>query len=137
MRAPQGTDNATVERFANGAWTALETLPVGIVSMFQANPTDIGDLALIVAGVSQPGSAGPGTSVSLGTPGVDVGSTGIDPLIIFGVGAIALWLLVFAFVVWQRVRPAPAPGVPVKRARDRIPSKQRPPKRPGSGRSNE
>jgi hypothetical protein len=139
MRAPQGTDTATIERYANGAWTAMETLPVGIVSIFQTDPTVLGDIAIITGAPAQPGSSGaqgtegPGTPTPLPPTG---GPFGIDPLIIFGVTAVVLWLLVFGFIVWQRVRPAPPPGAPVKRARDRIPPKQRPPRRPGSGRPN-
>jgi hypothetical protein len=117
LRAPQGTVTATIERYANGAWTEMETIPAGIVSVFQSDPTALGDIAMITGGA---------------TP-----SAGIDPLIIFGVTAIVLWLLVFGFIVWQRVRPAPPPGSPVKRARARLPSKQRPPSRPDSGRPNQ
>jgi hypothetical protein len=117
----------------------METLPVGIVSIFQTDPTVLGDIAIITGAPAQPGSSGaqgtegPGTPTPLPPTG---GPFGIDPLIIFGVTAVVLWLLVFGFIVWQRVRPAPPPGAPVKRARDRIPPKQRPPRRPGSGRPN-
>ena len=117
MRAPEGFDNATLERYDNGTWTAFETLPVGVVSMFQANVTALGDIALIAQGAAP----GPGGSTS-----------GIDPVVFFGVGAVALWLLVFAFIAWRRLRPDPIPAA-ASRGRT-IPSKQRPPKRPGSGR---
>ncbi|HYK96184.1 MAG TPA: hypothetical protein VE011_10015 [Candidatus Dormibacteraeota bacterium] len=127
MRAPEGTDTATLMQFAGGTWSAMQTVPVSIVSMYQSNPTALGDIAVVVAG----------TPTASGTPGPDVGGSAIDPVVIFGVGAIVLWLLVFGFVVWQRVRPAPTPaaarggrkGVPSKQQ----PSKQRPPRRPGSG----
>jgi hypothetical protein len=129
MRAPEGTDTATLMRFAGGAWAEMDTLPVGIVSMFQSNPTGLGDIAVVVSG----------TSTGSGTPGPGLGNQGIDPVVIFGVGAVLLWLLVFGFIVWQRVRPAPPPGPPARGTRKGIPSKQppakqRPPRRPGSGR---
>lgn len=128
MRAPEGTDVATLMRFAGGAWTGMDTLPVGVVSMYQSNPTALGDIAVV----------GAGTPTASGVPGPDIGGGGIDPVVIFGVGAVLLWLLVFGFIVWQRVRPTPTPspargsrkGIPSKQA----PSKQRPPRRPGSGR---
>jgi hypothetical protein len=127
MRAPEGTDTAILMRFAGGTWSAMDTLPVGAVSMFQSNPTALGDIAVVVTG----GPTGPGTPTA----------PGIDPVVIFGVGAVGLWLLVFAFIVWQRVRPAPQPGVRARGRRRGIPSKQpppkqRPPRRPGSGRPN-
>jgi len=126
MRAPDGTDaSATLERFSGGAWANMETLPVGIVSMYQSNPTGLGDIAVVTAS-----NAGPGSSGSV-QPGV--APSGIDPVVFFGVGAVALWLLVFGFIVWQRVRPAPVPSPAGRSARNRIPSKQRPPRRPGSG----
>jgi hypothetical protein len=129
MRAPEGTDTATLMRFAGGAWADMDTLPVGIVSMFHSNPTALGDIAVVVTGAS----------TGSGTPGPGLGTQGIDPVVIFGVGAVLLWLLVFGFVVWQRVRPAPPPGLPARGNRKGIPSKQppanqRPPRRPGSGR---
>ena len=121
MRAPEGTDTGTLERYDNGTWTALETLPVGVVSMFQANVAALGDVAVIVKGSSTPGGGGPG-------------GAGIDPVVLFGVGAVGLWLVVFAFIAWRRVRPDP---VPARASRNKgIPSKQRPPKRPGSGRTS-
>jgi uncharacterized RDD family membrane protein YckC len=138
MRAPLGIDTATLQRFAGGTWIEMDSLPVGIVSMFQSNPTALGDIAVVtVAGV---GLHTPGP----GAPGPDLGASGIDPVVIFGVGAVALWLLVFGFVVWQRVRPAPAPGLPARGTSKGVPSKQaptkqaptkqRPPRRPGPGR---
>jgi hypothetical protein len=122
MRAPDGTDTATLMRFAGGAWAEMDTLPVGVVSMFTSNPTALGVIAVVTTGASP----GPGTATA----------PGIDPVVIFGVGAVALWLLIFGFIVWQRVRPAPQPGVPARGRRRGIPSKQRPPRRPGSGRQN-
>lgn len=122
MRAPDGTGDASLQRYAGGSWIDLQTLPVGVQSMFQANPTALGDIALV------------SPAAGSGTPGL--GENGIDPAVLFGVGAIALWLLVFAFVVWQRVRPAPPPGLPARGKGKGIPSKQRPPRRPGSGSRN-
>ncbi|HEY4227136.1 MAG TPA: hypothetical protein VGM49_02270, partial [Candidatus Limnocylindrales bacterium] len=135
MRAPDGTDTAKLEVFSGGTWLDMDTLPVGIVSMFQSNPTTLGDIAVVTASNVGPGSPGPGSSESvLGLPGV--APPGIDPVIIFGVGAVALWLLVFGFIVWQRVRPAPSPSPPARGHRNRSPAKQRPPRRPGPGSDN-
>jgi hypothetical protein len=132
MRAPLGTDTATLQRFAGGTWTEMDSLPVGIVSMFQSNPTALGDIALVTVAGSGLHTPGPGS-------GSDVGASGIDPVVIFGVGAVALWLLVFGFVVWQRVRPAPPAGLPARGSRKgnpskQAPTKQRPPRGPGPGR---
>jgi len=132
MRAPDGTDTANLMRYAGGAWVQMDTLPVGVISMFQSNPTALGDIAVVVAGgPTATGGTGPGAPAA----------PGIDPVVFFGVGAVALWLLVFGFIVWQRVRPAPQPGMPARGQRTHIPSKQapskqRPPRRPGSGREN-
>jgi hypothetical protein len=132
MRAPLGIDSATLERFAGGTWTEMDSLPVSIVSMIQSNPTALGDIALVTVAGSGLHTPGPGS-------GSDVGASGIDPVVVFGVGAVALWLLVFAFVVWQRVRPTPPPGLPARGSRKGVPSKQaptkqRPSRRPGAGR---
>jgi hypothetical protein len=131
LRAPEGTDSATLMRFAGGTWANMDTLPVGTVSMFQSNPTALGDIAVVAGGTP--------TESGSGAPGRGLGASGIDPVVIFGVGAVLLWLLVFGFIVWQRVRPAPPPGLPAGGNRKGIPSKQppakqRPPRRPGSGR---
>lgn len=116
MRAPDGTTDAILKRFVDGAWTDLETLPVGVVSMYQTNAKALGDIAVVVGG--SPGPAGPG----------------LDPLIPVAVGALLLWLLVFGFVVWRRTRPLPPPGMPARRGG--IPSKRPGRRRPRSGRSD-
>lgn len=118
MRAPDGTTDAILKRFVDGAWADLETLPVGVVSMYQTNAKALGDIAVIAAGSSAP--AGPG----------------LDPLIPVAVGALLLWLLVFGFVVWRRTRPLPPPGMPARNARGRVLSKQPGKRRPRSGRSD-
>ena len=134
MRAPDGTGDGTIRRSVNGTWAELQTLPVGIVSMFQTNPTALGDLAVIVPG-SPAAASGPGASGAYG-PLVIPTTPGLDPLVVFGVGALVLWLVVFGIVVWSRIRPLPAPGGAAGKPRSRTPATQKPPKRPRSGRSD-
>jgi hypothetical protein len=119
LRGPDGTGDGGLQLYTAGAWTDMQTVPAGVVDQFQANPTALGDIAIVTAGGAAPTASG------------------IDPVVIFGVGALALWLLVFAFIVWQRVRPAPVPGTRGRGARTGHPSKLRPPRRPGSGSMSE
>jgi hypothetical protein len=115
MRAPDGTGDATIERFAGGAWEDVETLPVGIVSSFQTNPTALGDLAVVVAApVAQPGP---------------------DLVLILGAGAVVALVggLAFLFFFVKPGGTAPPPR-PVAGSRS-VPSKHKGPRRPPPGRT--
>jgi hypothetical protein len=50
LRGPGHLLDATVERFADGAWQPLKTVPAGFTSMFLAVVTDFGDFALVAPG---------------------------------------------------------------------------------------
>ncbi|HEY7526300.1 MAG TPA: hypothetical protein VIA82_05670 [Candidatus Limnocylindria bacterium] len=48
LRAPDGVSNCMIVRFDEGTWSPLPTQPVsGQLSMFLANPTRLGDFALL------------------------------------------------------------------------------------------
>lgn len=119
LRAPDGVEAATIKRFAAGAWIDIETLHAGVLAMYQANPTAVGDYAVITVA-----DAGPG------------------PIVIVGATVLAALLLVGLFV-YLRMRRARARAVPIIRRRrsgtlqipSRVPSKRRAPRRPPSGRS--
>jgi hypothetical protein len=55
LRAPDGVEAATIKRFANGAWTDVQTLHAGNFAIYQANPTALGDYAVISVPDSGPG----------------------------------------------------------------------------------
>jgi hypothetical protein len=118
LRAPDGIEIATLKRFADGTWTDVETLHAGVVGMYQANATVMGDYAVIAT---------------------DAADSGLDLTVVaLGVG-IALVVAAFIGLLVVRARPAPSPvprpgraGVP-----GRIPSKRKRPRRPPTGRSDE
>ena len=116
LRAPDGVIEAEIMRFVNGAWVDVETVHAGMVGLYQTNANVLGDFAVIAGASSQP-------------------VAGVDPLIILGGGALFVWVLVVAFVVWRRTRPAPIPGTTAA-TRGRIPSKRKAPRRPPPGRSD-
>jgi hypothetical protein len=123
LRAPDGTGEATIERFADGAWEDVLTVPLAIVSMFQANPTALGDLAVVE------GPPGP----------ADQSGLGVNAPWILGGGAVVA-LIAGIVLLFFFVKPigGTTPAPPAERPR-RVPSKQKsPPKgppRPKSGRS--
>jgi hypothetical protein len=114
LRAPDDVGEATLQRYAGGQWTVVETIHVPLTGGFQANPKVLGDYALIVAG--EPAAAGP------------------DTVLILGGVALVLLLAGIAFLFF-RVRPANAP-IPVQPPGSRVPSKRKSPRRPSGGRSN-
>jgi hypothetical protein len=110
LRAPDGTGEAVLKRYADGAWQDVDTNHAGILNSFQTNATDMGDYAVIEITDQGPG---------------------IDPLVVGGLVVVAVLLVLGAFLL-IRVRPAPAPE-PAPRAR--VPSKRKAPRRPPQGRS--
>jgi hypothetical protein len=118
LRAPDRTEVATVKRFADGAWTDVETLHAGVVAMYQANPTEMGDYAVIAASPTD--------------AGIDLTLVGL------GVG-IALVFAAFIGLMVIRARPVPAPYARPGRGGTpgRVPSKRKRPRRPPAGRSDE
>jgi hypothetical protein len=117
LRAPDGTEVATVKRFADGLWLDVETVHAGVAAMYQANPTAMGDYAVITAGAES---------------GLDL------TLIALGIG-LALVFVAFIGLMVVRARPAPAPIAPRGRGglAGRVPSKRKRPRRPPGGRSGE
>jgi len=111
LRAPDGTGEATLKRYADGAWQDVETNHAGILNSFQTNATAMGDYAVIA---------------------VTEEAVGLDPLIVGGLALVGVLLVLGAFLLF-RVRPAtPAPS---PEARTRIPSKRKAPRKPPQGRS--
>ncbi len=122
MRAPDGVGVATIHRFADARWQAVETLHAGMVSLYQVNPTALGDYAVIA---------------------LEEAPAGIDPLVIAG-GVIALIAVAGGVLLLLRVKPAtPEPptgrrggGGPPNRPASRIPSKRKSGRGPSSGGPN-
>ena len=129
MRAPEGTAEARLMRFAGGEWTDVNAIHVPTTGMYSWNVTGLGDFAV----------------VSTGSGGI-----GIEAIVIGG--AVVVLLLGIAGALAMRRRPptAPAarpgqrgaargtqPGVPTGVRSRGIPSKRKaPPRRPPSGRSD-
>jgi hypothetical protein len=121
LRAPDGVVDGTVKRFSGDAWVDLETIHAGVVAMYQANPTELGDYAIISGSTS---------------------GGGLDPTLLVLGGGIVLVVLAFVVLIYLRQRPPPA--YPTRRSgaarpglAGRIPSKRRGPRRPPSGRSDQ
>jgi hypothetical protein len=120
LRAPDGVEAATIKRFANGAWTDVQTLHAGTLALYQANPTVLGDYAVITVPASGPG-----------------------PIVIVG-GTMLAGLVLLGLFVYFRMRRNRAQAALVDRRRrpgtsqipSRVPSKRRAPRRPPSGRSD-
>ena len=125
LRAPDGIGEATIKRYANGAWADVETVRAGTAGMYQTNPSALGDYAIVVGGSAQP------------APGGTPGAPALDPALVLGGGALLVWLLIVAFVFWYRRRPLPPPGARAADGRARIPSKRKGPRRPPNGRSKQ
>ena len=129
LRAPEGVQNAHLERFADGAWIPVETNHAGMVGLFGTNPTALGDYAVV-------------SSAAEGVDG-DGGTSLIQGLLVAG-GVIVVLGLGLAAVLAFRARSAPL-AAPVRRASGRdpaaprsraIPSKRKRPPKPPSGRSS-
>jgi hypothetical protein len=123
MRAPDSVADATIEHFADGAWEDVLTVPLAIVTMFQTNPTALGDLAVVVAAAGPADQSGLGLSV---------------PWILGGGAVVALTAGIVLLFFFVKPIGGSAPPQRAERVR-RVPSKQKaPPKgppRPKSGRS--
>jgi hypothetical protein len=127
MRAPDGIGDATIERFAGGAWEDVLTVPIPITNMFQTNPIVLGDLAVI-------GSVVPADNQ------FDLGQA--LPFILAG-GAVVALIAGIAFLFFF-VKPGGGNAPPLsEEPLRRVPSRQKGPskrsadgpKRPKSGRS--
>jgi hypothetical protein len=119
LRAPEDTEVATVKRFADALWLDVETVHAGIGAMYQANPTAMGDYAVI-------------DTAARAESGIDL------TLVALGFG-LALVFVAFIGLVVVRARPAPTPIAPRGRGEPggRVPSKRKRPRRPPGGRSGE
>ena len=118
LRAPDGTGDAILKRFADGAWTDVQTLHAGTLAMYQTNATVLGDYAVIT-----------------------IAAPGADPVPILGGTALVLLLLAGAFRYFRarsdRATPVdPGRGSGSGRTPGRVPSKRRASRRPPSGRSD-
>jgi hypothetical protein len=62
LRGPAGVPNPTLELFSGGAWTRLDTQPLGNTApdSYAANVSQIGDVALVAAPTPTSGGAGGG-----------------------------------------------------------------------------
>jgi hypothetical protein len=112
MRAPDGTGEATVKRYGDGAWHDVETIHAGITGLFQSTPMAMGDYAVIET--TDTSGEGGGTILGLDAP-VAIG------------GAVVIVLLVIGGFLLFRVRQAPPEPEPAPR--NRIPSKRKGPRR--------
>jgi hypothetical protein len=121
MRGPEGTTDATIERFENGAWKPLTTDHAGYTSGFLSIVTEFGDFALVAPGPSSTpsGSASAGapspettTSSTTSAPG---SSDGLPVIVIAVVGG---GIVVLGATVIYALRSRPRQPPP-RRGRDR------------------
>ena len=110
MRSAGAAANGAVARFANGAWTVLQTEHAANLGLYSAEPDSLGDFAV-----------------------VDLAAGGLDPatiVLLSAGGLLGLLLVAYALRVMARRREAARQAA--ARGRGRIPSKRRPPRPPGS-----
>jgi hypothetical protein len=117
LRVPDGTGDAAIKRFSDGAWQDVDTIHAGITGTYQTNPTALGDMAVIA--------------------GAPVGPA-VDPLLVGGGVALLAVVGIIAFILF-RFQPTPRPptrgsAAPIPK---RVPSKKRSPRRPPPGRPNQ
>ena len=122
LRGPSDVADATVERFAGGAWQPLKTDAAGFGSSFVAVVTAFGDFALVTDGgvpssapsggqsgqpAPSPGASAAATApVGPSSPGEGSGIGGFLPLI---VAAVAVGLLAGAALLSRRSSEPPPP----------------------------
>jgi len=111
LRAPDGTGEATLERFADGAWTTVATTHAPTTGSYSTLPSALGDFALVI------GDSGGGTNL------VAVGFAGLAVLVL-------VLMVVVLFLPRVSSRSARAGVGPSGSGRNRIPSKRKPPRRP-------
>lgn len=112
LRAPEGGGDVMIQHVKGGAWADAGSLHTGAIGMYQANPDELGDFALITR----------------------TRDAGFDPILV-AVLALAVLLVAVAGLFWYRRRP---PSMPVAQLRPsgRLPSKRRSSGRSPRGRSN-
>jgi hypothetical protein len=112
LRAPDGTEGATIKRYANGAWQDVETVHAGMVDLYQTNATAMGDYAVVSANNEAPPDEGLGRGLIFG----------LDPIVAIGGALVVVLLVIGAFLLFG-VRQAPREPEPASRTR--IPSKRK------------
>jgi hypothetical protein len=113
LRGPEGTTDATIERFENGAWLPLETDHAGYTSGFLSIVTEFGDFTLVAPDSGATASAS--TTVVTTTTSASPPGSGI-PTVVLLVGGAGLLVLAATGLYAMRSRPAQPPP---KRGRDR------------------
>jgi hypothetical protein len=108
LRAPDGAGEATLKRFANGAWQNVDTIHAGVTGLYQANPTAMGEYAVVA--ITDP----------------DAADGGLNPIVLTGGVAVIVLSAIGAFLLFG-VRQAPREPEPAQRSR--IPSKRKGPRR--------
>jgi hypothetical protein len=127
MRGPEGTTDATIERFENGAWKPLTTDHAGYTSGFLSIVTEFGDFTLVAPGPSgtPSGSASGSASASAVAPSPETtttsatpapGSSGGLPVIVIAVVGGGIVVLGATVIYALRSRPRQPPP---RRSRDR------------------
>jgi len=113
MRGPDNVLEATMERYANGAWQPLETSHAGYTSGFLSIVTQFGDFALVAptgAASSSPATAAPSVGASPSPGSGTPGGGGAGPLVPLFLGAAAVIVVGAAvFVYRSSTRPRPPP----------------------------
>jgi len=117
LRAPENTGSARLQRYADGAWSDVETIHAGVVGMYAASPTELGDYAVVTGGASgqEPG----GADGAIPTP----------LLVAAGIAVIVVLVLAAALVLRGRSRSSVAAP-----ARDVASSKRKKRRKPPAGR---
>ena len=130
MRGPEGTTEATIERFENGGWRPLETDHAGYTSGFLSIVTEFGDFALVAPGASETATASASNGATETTTRTTTGSTattseqgssfsGIPPvvLLVMGGGILVLGATAIYALRGRPQRPAPRKGRDRRRRR--------------------
>ena len=125
MRGPEGTTDATIERFENGAWKPLTTDHAGYTSGFLSIVTEFGDFALVAPGPSTTPSGSASGSASAVTPSPETVTTSTTPapgssdgLPVIVIAVVGGGIVVLGATVIYALRSRPRQPPP-RRSRDR------------------
>lgn len=120
FRGPDGTLDATIERFENGAWTPLKTDHAGYTSGFLSIVTEFGDFALVAPeGSATPSASGSGAVTSTAATTTTPPTSPAEGIPLFVIVAVGGGVVVLGATALYALRSRPRQPPPRRRDRRR------------------